>query len=78
MRQEIKPAVHGDSSTYNGYLFFFYFFAGTVASIRDDVIQSKGYKLWFDAKPHFLKNYVLSMISDSYTNKTELIIPNRD
>jgi 3',5'-cyclic AMP phosphodiesterase CpdA len=54
------------------------YFAGTVASVRNDVIHSPGYKLWSDAKPPFFKSYVLSMVADSYRNKTELIIPKQN
>ncbi len=51
------------------------YFGGTVNSIKKDVLGSEGYQLWLEKKePEFLRNYILSIISDSNINNNKVQI----
>jgi predicted MPP superfamily phosphohydrolase len=54
------------------------YFAGTVGSIKAEIIQSPGYKLWAgSSKAQFLGKYVLGMIADGDKDNNHLQIPKR-
>ena len=50
-----------------------YYFSGNVNSIRENIIHSRGYSLWQNLEPNFLKEYVLSM-STKLSDDRSLII----
>jgi len=51
------------------------YFGGTASSVRNEIVNTQGYKLWVDAtEPEFLKEYVLSMIDDSNINNNKVQI----
>ncbi len=55
------------------------YFAGTVDSVKEEIVNSKGYELWSNGKdPVFLKDYVLSMLSDRTKENNHLIIRNKN
>lgn len=51
------------------------YFGGTVNSVKEDVAQSEGYRLWTTAEIPFLREYVLGMFSKEPVNHTKLTIP---
>lgn len=52
------------------------YFAGTVADIREEVMESEGYQLWKEADDAIrLKNYVISMVEDSRYSYNQIFIP---
>jgi predicted MPP superfamily phosphohydrolase len=54
------------------------YFAGTVGSIKAEIVQSPGYRLWTGSeKAQFLGKYVLGMISDGDKDNNHLQIPER-
>ena len=51
------------------------YFGGSINSIKKDVLKLEGYQLWLEAKePKLLRQYILSIISDSNTNNNEVKI----
>ena len=51
------------------------YFGGTAVSVKEEVMNSKGYKLWsLTEEPEFMKSYILSMIPRKDTDHNRLHI----
>ncbi len=53
-----------------------HFFSGTTNTVKEDIMKSKGYKLWRSAEgPERLRDYVLSMLPNRVADNNHLIVP---
>lgn len=54
------------------------YFAGTIDSIKNEVVNSQGYKLWLEAsEPEFLKEYVINIFTkEGINNKIYIPVKN--
>jgi hypothetical protein len=53
-----------------------HYFAGTISSIRDSIIETQGFKLWEKAlEPEGLKDYIMSTSYDYGIENNALFLP---